>query len=132
MRPVQGREPRGAARQYRARCSSAEVKELPSALHGAQPRYQEIEVGFALDEVEILRVDDQHGGAVVMIKEARIALDEQLQILLAHGALVAARTPAHALNERRGLGLQINDQIGRRRARAQRLKDLLVERKLVR
>src|SRR5215510_8104231 len=106
MPPARWRWPRGAARRCGARFSSAEVEELPPALHRPQSRHQQLEVRIPLDEVEVLRIDDKHRRRVVMIEEARIAFDEQRQVLLAHWPLVAPRTPPHPLHQRRGVSLE--------------------------
>src|SRR5204863_8915181 len=65
------------------------------------------------------------------MEKARIALGEESEIRLAQRPLIAARAAAHALDQRRRLRLQVDDEIRRRGARSQRLVDLVIERELI-
>src|SRR5881394_1174023 len=112
-------------------CISAEVEEFPAALHRAQPADEQLEIGVALDEVEILGIHRQHRRRVVVVEEARVAVGEEGEVFLADAAFVAGGAAAHALGEHRGLRLQVDDKVGRRRAGTQRIVDLLIQGELV-
>src|SRR4249920_1502886 len=112
-------------------CISAEVEELAAALHRAQAADQQLEVGVALDEVEVLGIHGQHRRRVVVMEEACVALRQQREVFLADAALVAGGAAAHPLGEHRRLRLQVDDQIRHGCARAQCVVHLLIEAELV-
>ena len=85
-----------AATQYRERCSS-EAEELAPGFHSAHPRNEQLEVGVALDEVQVLGIDDEQGRSRVVVEEARVALGEQGQIILRDATLEPGR-PAQNTN----------------------------------
>src|SRR5258705_4252470 len=92
-------------------CISTEVEELAAALHRAQPADQQLEIGVALDEVEVLGIHGQHRRRVVVMEEARVALRQQRQVLLADAAFVSGGAAPYPLGEHCRLRLQIDDQI---------------------
>jgi len=55
--------PPRARRQCRAGRASAEVEELPPALHAAYPGHEQLEIRIALDEIEILELTISTGAA---------------------------------------------------------------------
>src|SRR5882724_5695757 len=59
------------------------------------------------------------------------ALDQQVEVLLCDRPLEFYAAPAHALVQRLGLGLQVDDQIGPRGLRLERFEYLLVQMQLV-
>src|SRR5258705_11317502 len=105
---------------------SAKIEELAATLHRAQPADQQLEIGVALDEVEVFRVHRQYRRRVVVVEEARVALRQHSEILLAKAALVAGGAATHPLGEDRRLRLQVDDQVRHGRARAQGVVHLLV------
>jgi len=66
-----------------------------------------------------------------VVEEARVALGEQRQVVLADSPLVGGGPAPHPLHQRRGRRLQVDDQIRGRRARPQHVVDLAVQREFV-
>src|SRR5439155_9291753 len=119
--------PPRARRQCRSGRASAEVEELAPALHAAHPGHEQLEIRVALDEIEILGVDDQHRSGGVVVEEPRVALGEHRQIFFTDTALVASPAAPYPFYQRAGRRLQINNEVRHRRPRTQRLVDFLVQ-----
>src|SRR5262252_2507982 len=102
------------------------VEELAVAAHRSDALEQQVEIPILVREVEPLGIHDQDRNPGEMIKEAVVAVGEQGEILRGDRSLEFYAAPAHALDERLGLRLEIDHQIGPRRLRLERVEDLLV------
>src|SRR5262245_66212973 len=103
------------------------VEELAIAPQGADALDQQIEVAVLANEVQALGIHDEHRDAGEMIEEAVVAVREQGKILRGDGALEFYAATAHALDQRLGLRLEVDHEVGTRRLRLERVEDLLVE-----
>src|SRR5439155_2894096 len=92
--------PPRARRQCRSGRASAEVEELPPALHAADPGHEQLGIRVALDEIEILGVDDQHWSAGVVVEEPSVARGAQRQIFLTDTAIVAGTASPYSFHQR--------------------------------
>src|SRR5512143_2140876 len=64
---------RSSAMSWTTRIGSGAAEELAPALHAAHVLEQQLEIGLARDEVQVLGVDDQHRRGGVVVEEARVA-----------------------------------------------------------
>ena len=88
---------------------------------------QQFEIAVALGEVEVLAVDDQQRGGVVMIEEVAIAARQFGQVVFAQVALVTASALLDPFHQRDRIGLQVDHQIRRAGLRLEAVVKLAVE-----
>src|SRR5437879_2262602 len=107
------------------------VEELAVAAHRSDALYEQLEVAILAHEVELFRVHDQHGAPVEMIEKTVVAVREQGEILAGDGPLEFYPAPAHPLVQDLRLRLEVDDQIGFRRLRLERVVYLLIQMQLL-
>src|SRR2546421_2717174 len=103
------------------------VEELAVAAHRADALDEQLEVAILAHEVELFRIHDQHGAPAEMIEKTVVAVREQGEILIGDRPLEFYPAPAHPLVQDLRLRLQVDDEIGFRRLRLERVVDLLIE-----
>src|SRR5256885_17234489 len=103
------------------------VEELAVAAHRADALDEELEVAILAHEVELFRIHDQHGAPVEMIEKTVVAVREQGEILAGDKPLEFYPAPAHPLVQDLRLRLEVDDEIGFRSLRLQRVVYLLIE-----
>src|SRR5438552_1791922 len=103
------------------------VEELAGAAHRCDALDEQLEVAVLAHEVEPFRIHDQHGAPVEMIEKTVVALREQGEILAGDEPLEFYPAPAHPLVQDLRLRLEVDDEIGFRSLRLERLVYLLIE-----
>src|SRR5467141_4292262 len=107
------------------------VEELAVAAHRSDALDEQVEVAVLAHEVELFRIHDQDGAPVEMIEKTVVAVREQGEILTADGPLEFYPAPAHPLVQNLRLRLQVDDEIGFRSLRLQRVVYLLIQMQLL-
>src|SRR5882672_3374512 len=103
------------------------VEKLAVAAHRARALDEQVEVVVLAHEIEPLGVHDQHGTRAVMVEETAVAVGEQGEIFPGDRPLEFYAAPAHAFVQDLRLSLQVDDQIGLRGLRLERVVYLLVQ-----
>src|SRR5437773_1963108 len=103
------------------------VKELAAAAHRSHALDEQVEVAVLAHEVERFRIHDQDGAPVEMIEKAVVAVREQGEILIGDRPLEFYPAPAHPLVQDLRLRLEVDDEIGFRSLRLERVVNLLIQ-----
>src|SRR5258708_36358111 len=103
------------------------VEELAVAAIRSDAIDEQLEVASLAHEVELFRIHDQHGAPVEMIEKTVVAVREQGEILTGDGPLEFCPAPAHPLVQELRLRLEVDDQIGFRSLRLERVVNLLIQ-----
>src|SRR6266436_2449803 len=107
------------------------VEELAAAAHRPDAFDEQIQVAVVVHEVELLGVHDQDRAPVEMIEKTVVAVREQGEVFRADRTLEFYAAPAHALMERGWLRLQVDDEVGPRSLRLERVEYLLIQVQLI-
>src|SRR5207302_9921342 len=103
------------------------VEELAVAAHGSDALDEQLEIAILAHEVELFRIHDEDGAPVEMIEKTVVAVREQGEILAGDEPLEFYPAPAHPLVQDLRLRLEVDDQIGFRSLRLERVVYLLIE-----
>src|SRR5207244_4344510 len=107
------------------------VEELAVAAHSFHPLDEQVEVAVLAHEVQLFRIHDQDGAPVEMIEKTVVAVREQGEILTADGPLEFYPASAHPLVQDLRLRLEVDDEIGFRSLRLERVVYLLIQMQLI-
>src|SRR5258706_9255145 len=103
------------------------VEKLAVAAHRAHALDEQVEVAILAHEVELFGIHDQDRAPVEMIEKTVVAVREQGEILSGDGPLEFYPAPAHPLVQDLRLRLEVDDQIGFRSLRLERVVYLLIQ-----
>ena len=88
---------------------------MAAVLHAQNRLQQLLIVGFAVDRVNGRRVDDQKRRCIEVVEKTSVGVAETLEILGLDELLVRNAASRHALEQDLCRGLQVDDQVRRRR-----------------
>src|SRR5712671_4738677 len=107
------------------------VEKLAVAAHRSHALDEQVEVAILAHEVELFGIHDQDGAPVEMVEKTVVAVCEQGEILTGDRPLEFYPAPAHPLVQDLRLRLEVDDQIGFRRLRLERVVYLLIQMQLL-
>src|SRR5712691_11641265 len=107
------------------------VEKLALAAHRSHALDEQVEVAILAHEVDFFGIHDQDWAPVEMIEKTVVALREQSEIFPGDRPLEFYPAPAHPLVQGLRLRLEVDDQIGSRSLRLERVVYLLIQMQLV-
>src|SRR5712691_676736 len=107
------------------------AEKLAVAAHRSHARDEQVEVAILAHEVELFGIHDQDGTPAEVIEKTVVTIRKQGEILPGDRPLEFYRAPAHPLVQDIRLRLEVDDEIGFRSLRPERVVYLLIQVQLV-